>query len=87
LYQKILFYFKKKKKIPYFILKIWILKFQSWLIILFSIYSPVKFFSLFMADKKSYELLRHFGYYHLFLKSLKSNTNYLSRLKYTKTIF
>lgn len=87
LYNKILFYFKKKKKIPYFILKIWILKFQSWLIILFSIYSPVKFFSLFMTDKQSYELLRHFGYYHIFLKSLKMNSNYISRLKYNKTVF
>jgi len=87
LYQKILFYFKRKKKIPYFILKVWILKFQSWLIVLFSIYSPVKFFSLFMTDKKTYELLRHFGYYHIFLKALKLNTNYLSRLRYNKIVF
>jgi len=87
LYQKILFYFKRKKKIPYFILKIWILKFHSWLIVLFSIYSPVKFFSLFTVDKKTYELLRHFGYYHIFLKSLKINTNYITKLKYNKTLF
>lgn len=87
LYQKILFYFKRKKKIPYFILKIWILKFQSWIILLFSVYSPVKFFSLFMTTKKPYHLLRHFGYYHLFLKTLKFNTNYLQKLKYEKNIF
>lgn len=87
LYQKILFYFKRKKKIPYFLLKIWILKFQSWILILFSVYSPVKFFSLFMNKKKSYNLLRHFGYYYLFLNTFKINTNYLKQLTYEKYYF
>lgn len=87
LYNKLKFYFKKKKKIPYFLLKIWILKFHSWILVLFTIYSPVKFFSVFMTSTKPYELLRHLGYYHLFLSSLRINTKYLRTLKYEKTPF
>lgn len=86
LYQKVLSYFKRKKKIPYFPLKIWILKFQTWVLILFSIYSPVKFFSLFMKQSIKYNLFKHFGYYYLFTMSNKFSNSYLLNLKYKKNI-
>lgn len=87
IYTKIQYYFKRKKKIPYFILKIWILKFHGWLLVLFNVYSPVKFFSAFMTTVRPYKLLHHLGYYYLFLSSLKINTKYLKNLKYQKNIF
>lgn len=87
LYSKITTYVWRKKKLPYYVLKIWILKFQTWLLIFFSMYSPIKFYSLFTKRKKKYNLSKHFGYYYMFLISLKYNNNYLKHIKYVKNIF
>lgn len=86
-YTKLKQFFFKKTKIPYYILKIWILKFQTWVLIYFNLYSPLKATFIFSKKPKKYNITNHIGYYHLFLSSLKFSKNYLSNINYIKNNF
>ena len=86
-YNKLKYFFLKKTKIPYYILKIWILKFQSWVLIYFNLYSPLKAVFIFSKKPRKYNIAKHIGYYHLFLTSLKYSKSYLAHIQYSKNNF
>jgi hypothetical protein len=78
---------KKKNNTPYYVLKVWILKFQTWVVIFFSLYVPSRKSLSDKLKKKSFNLYSFLGYQYLFLSSVKFNKLYFKNTKYTHYTF
>lgn len=100
-YIKLLKIFKIKKKFPYFLLKLWIIRVQSWVILLLSFYIPpkAKIFqnvksnnSLTSNHKKKSQndslfLTNTLFYNYLFFVNLKYNKNFLKNNLIERFVF
>jgi len=85
LFKHINFCFGDKKKTKHFILRIWIIKFQTWFLFFFKIYTPS--FKKKILIKHGYNQKIFLGYYHLFLSLQVFNSNYLKCKGFNKFDF
>ena len=77
IYPKLKAFLWKKNIVLFYILKICIIKFQTWIVLYFSLYTPLK--QLIFDKTKKYNFIRHMGYYHLFLSSIQYNKQYYNK--------
>jgi len=73
---------KKKKSDPYYLLKIWIIKFQTWVILFFSLYVPFKKNLIIASDDSVFDVFSFLGYQFMFLSSIKFNKLYFNNTNY-----
>lgn len=69
-------FFKEKKKVPPYILKIWIIKFQKWLIVYFSLYSPLKTYLIRDKSNSFFFRLNQLGFFFTSIVKAKFNKTY-----------
>ena len=76
-YPKLKAFMWKKSIVLFYILKICIIRFQTWIIFYLSLYTPIK--QALSNKTKKYNPIKHMGYYHLFLSSTQFSKQYFNK--------